>query len=53
MFAFLFAFFMMTRKSSIAPKSELSFDPAKYLCRKDIRLTSYGLEAQLKIFKTN
>ena len=51
--AFLFAFFMMARKSSIAPKSVLSFDPAKYLCRKDIRFTSYGLEAQLKFSKTN
>lgn len=51
--AFVFAFFMMARKSSIAPKSVLSFDPTKYLCRKDIRLTSYGLEAQLKFSKTN
>ena len=32
--AFVFAFFMMARKSSIAPKSVLSFDPTKYLCRK-------------------
>ena len=44
---------MMARKSSIAPKYVLSFDPAKNLCRKDIRLISYGLEAQLKFSKTN
>ena len=29
--AFVFAFFMMARKSSIAPSSVLSFDPSKYL----------------------
>ena len=46
-------FVMMARKFSIAPKSVLSFDTTKYLCRKDIRLTSYGLEAQLELSKTN
>ena len=51
--AFVFAFFMMARKSSIVPNSVLNFDPVKYLCRKDVRLTSYGLEVQLKISKTN
>ena len=51
--AFVFAFFMMARKSSIVPNSVLSFDPVKYLCRRDVRLTSYGLEVQLKISKTN
>ena len=51
--AFVFAFFMMARKSSIVPNSVLNFDPVKYLCRRDVRLTSYGLEVQLKISKTN
>ena len=31
----------------------LNFDPVKYLCLRDVRLTSYGLEVQLKISKTN
>ena len=52
-YAFVFVFFMMARKSSIAPSSVLSFDSSKYLCRRDIRLTSYGLEVQLKFSKTN
>ena len=32
----IFTFFMMARKSSIAPPSEVEFDKAKYLCRYDI-----------------
>ena len=51
--AFVFAFFMMARKSSIVQNSVLNFDLVKYLCRRDVRLTSYGLEVQLKISKTN
>ena len=49
----LFAFFMMARKSSIAPPSEVEFDTAKYLCRYDIILTSFGLQVNLKYSKTN
>ena len=49
----LFAFFMMARKSSIAPHSEVKFDKAKYLCRYDIILTSFGIQVNLKYSKTN
>ena len=43
----------MARKSSIAPPSEVEFDKAKYLCRYDITLTSFGLQVNLKYSKTN
>ena len=49
----LFAFFMMAKKSSIVPASEVEFDKAKYLCRYDIILTSFGLQVNLKYSKTN
>ena len=49
----LFAFFMMASKSSIAPPSEVEFNTAKYLCRYDIILTSFGLQVNLKYSKTN
>lgn len=51
--AFILAFFMMARKSSVAPDTTQNFDTIKYLCRKDIYFSSYGIEVQLKYSKTN
>ncbi len=50
---FLFAFFLMARKSTLTPPSASLFSPAKYPTRQDVRLTHFGMVVTLKYSKTN
>ena len=50
--SFLFAFFLMARKSSIIPPSITKFDKTKHLCRKDIVLHNNCLLVTIKYSKT-
>ena len=51
--AFLFACFLFARTSNLVPVSARSFHPDKHLCRRDIKITRFGLYVSFKWSKTN
>jgi integrase len=51
--SFLFAFFLMARKSNICPPSKRKFDSTKHLCRGDILYNDTGLLVLFRWSKTN
>ena len=50
--SFLLGFFLFARKSNLVPPSAKAFDPAKHLCRRDIRLSGEGILVHIKWSKT-
>ena len=51
--ALLFACFLFARTSNLVPVSARSFHPDKHLCRRDIKITRFGLSVSFKWSKTN
>lgn len=51
--AFLFAFYMLARKSNMVPSSLKAFDCNKQLCRGDVVCSDLGLLITMKWSKTN
>ena len=51
--SFLYAFFMMARKSNIVPPSKLKFDPQLYLCHGDITVCNAYVKVSMRWSKTN
>lgn len=49
---FVFAFFMMARKSNLVPDSTLKFDPAKHLLRQDVLVHKKSIIVFIKWSKT-
>jgi hypothetical protein len=50
---FVFAFFLMARKSTLFPPTRAQFSSSKYPCRGDVSFTPFGLLITLKYSKTN
>ncbi len=51
--SFLYAFFMMARKSNIVPPSKLKFDPQLYLCHGDITVCNAYVKVSMRWSKNN